>query len=729
MILHSSLPEFGRCGSDRRAWFKSLVLLMLALLPAFGPGPASRALAADDPQASVPASIELWIEGVPKGASNELAQPRGAWTLYVDDLQFTQSVDEPGERATTLLGPQVNDGDFESGQDGVAAWLAQSVSVVEASAAGVPAARGRKFLAMVADPAAERHFPRVVKFLGMPNLSRGQYFVLTGKVRAKEWDGITHASVSVVFINKNKAQFLAYHGERVAVTPDGWVEVKLEFDYYQGIPKKSLVNDPVTREKLAAKVAAERAQWPAYDIRPRPDDGKNLALSVAKWEGRAGIPGEPFRIWFVGASWTDALAATGYRLENAIRQRFPNARPIEFKRHSGSGTPWNYARGWISQFVLADQPDLILTYTHGDPEMLDAMLADIRRHSTADIIVPSLHLMAHEDAEPARWIEWFQGAYGFPLSAIREISKKYNAEFVENRRELAEYLTGIGKKPSALLADGVHQNTHGNLRTWDNIVRHIAKPRAFNETPESRERKVPVSPAAKTATERVVLSSDWSVADGVARTSRKGERIKVEFMGNRIDLLGRSVKGGGSIKVFIDGKPADRAPVFFTTSIRPQPKAFPWKIAMAGPGDVGPHAVDLGRNIVPQTWTITLTSETGDYRLEGSVTGADGEGNSAQPFTSRSGQIRIDPGLWRFNGQEEQGKVTYGNRAGDKYAFDVYRSAVGVVSFAANQPGRLHRPLAQNLDRARGLHVLEIETQGDGEVVIESFYVFQPPEN
>jgi hypothetical protein len=27
-----------------------------------------------------------------------------------------------------------------------------------------------------------------------------------------------------------------------------------------------------------------------------------------------------------------------------------------------------------------------------------------------------------------------------------------------------------------------------------------------------------------------------------------------------------------------------------------------------------------------------------------------------------------------------------------------------------------------------GAHELEIETQGDGEVAIESFYVFQPPE-
>ena len=55
--------------------------------------------------------------------------------------------------------------------------------------------------------------------------------------------------------------------------------------------------------------------------------GKNLALAVAKWEGRAGIPGKPFVIWALGSSYTDRQG-DGYELIQAIRQRFPNAPPI-----------------------------------------------------------------------------------------------------------------------------------------------------------------------------------------------------------------------------------------------------------------------------------------------------------------------------------------------------------------------------------------------------------------
>ena len=39
-----------------------------------------------------------------------------------------------------------------------------------------------------------------------------------------------------------------------------------------------------------------------------------------------------------------------------------------------------------------------------------------------------------------------------------------------------------------------------------------------------------------------------------------------------------------------------------------------------------------------------MTSDNGDYQLTGSLTGADGEGHVTRSFTSRSGQIQIDPG-------------------------------------------------------------------------------------
>jgi hypothetical protein len=505
-----------------------------------------------------------------------------------------------------------------------------------------------------------------------------------------------------------------------------------------------------TEAEMSAAYEAQRAQLPAYDIAPRPGDGKNLALSVAKWEGRAGIPGKPFVIWALGSSWT-AAQGDGYGLMHAIRQRFPQAPTIIYKRHCGSGTPWEYAAGWVKQFVAVEQPDLVFTYTVGSAEGLDRMLTEVRRHTTADIIVPSIHFkppcgLTPKDVENSPGQQWGQ---------IREICRRHGVEFVENRRELAEYLQRAGLTPNDLLWDHVHQNLHGQMRVWDNVARHIAKPDRFDYAPESRERRIAVVTPVATATEQLSFwggCGGWNAIGGAAQTGVAGARLKVRFVGNRIDVLGRRMPGGGSVKLFIDGIPAERAPVFATTFIQAK-AATPKRPFVHNVQDCAPHAVDLGAKLVPQTWTITMTSDVGDYRLQGSVTGPDGEGNLARPFHSRSGQIGIDPRFWREGRVEIHGRpvvqrhgkpvvdfgvtavpvvyengqpVAYGDVQGDTFTFDVYRCARGTLSFRGAKPGPLAEPLVRSLPN--GEHTLEIVAAGDGLVTIEGLYVFQPPE-
>lgn len=253
-----------------------------------------------------------------------------------------------------------------------------------------------------------------------------------------------------------------------------------------------------TEAEMAAAYEAERAHLPAYDVAPRPGDGGNLALSVAKWEGRAGIPGKPFVIWALGSSYTDRQG-DGYELIQAIRHRFPHAPPIIYRKHGGPGTPWEFVHGWIKQFVAAEQPDLIFTYTSGTLEGLDAMLTEIRRRTTAEVIVPSLHFKPPSALTP----EDIENGAGVPWGRAREICAKHEAEFVESRREMADYLSHAEVKLEDLLADHNHQNVHGRIRIWDNVSRHLAKSEQSAYTPESRERRVAVAPPTETATEQV----------------------------------------------------------------------------------------------------------------------------------------------------------------------------------------------------------------------------------
>ena len=166
--------------------------------------------------------------------------------------------------------------------------------------------------------------------------------------------------------------------------------------------------------------------------------------------------------------------------------------------------------------------------------------------------------------------------------------------------------------------------------------------------------------------------------------------------------------------MWIDGEPAQEAAVFYAGYVQPDRSNAP--APPNPPRDRAPHSVTLADDIVPQRWTITMTGDQGDFELVGSVTGNDGQGNAFQPFTSRSGQIVIDPELWR-------GAKT--NRTGDRFTFEVTRCAVGEVDFKGDERTRFRARLVENLPN--GPRTLKLVARGDGPVTIDAFDVFEPP--
>ena len=616
-------------------------------------------------------------------------------------------------------------GNFETDGKMPSGWQAEKGKIVTAA----DAPEGRAYFQMEVVNGFGFHTPDIAAKPGRP------YFLSFWlKSPSEQWACIT-------FFSDERLQSTSVNIPYIPGTGNKWKRVGTYF--WLPVPSKSFkfhimfrgqpeipgqficLDDVQLRTASEAEMAtayeAERSHLPPYDVTPRPGDGSNLALSVAKWEGRAGIPGKPYVIWAIGSSWTESQR-DGYGLIYAIRKNFPKAPPIEYHMHDGAGTPWDYAAGWAKGFVAADQPDLVFTYTPGSPEGLDALLTNVRKLTTADIIVPSIHFgptspmpMTPNDIENG-YANW---------AKVREICKKHHAEFVEHRRDMADYHKTTGLAPDDLLWDHTHQNQHGRIRVWDSVMRHITLPKEFTYAPEALERRIAVNPPTATATEKVILSGQWTAAGDSVQSKQAGERITVHFTGNRIDLLGRRGPGGGTVEVHIDGIQADRAPVFYTNYIKAKPKVWP-QVLGGQPGDHAPHAVTVGTNAVPQTWTITCTSDVGDYQIVGSVTGPDGEGNVAQPFVSKSGQIAIDPKLWRNGRVETNGKTLYGTVTGDTFTFDVFRCATGKINFQAESPTSLAEPLVQNLPNRE--HTLEIVTVGDGAVKIDGFYVFQPLE-
>jgi len=440
--------------------------------------------------------------------------------------------------------------------------------------------------------------------------------------------------------------------------------------------KRNLTTDEPRAPKGKPDGAAD------YIAKAGPNDGQHLALTMHKLENGISPP-RPFLIWAIGSSYTNMLGG-GEAWKEEIPERFPKAPPIEYKKMVGNACPWQYARGWLRHLVIPEQPDLVITYTNGNPADLEKLIVEVRQHSTADIIVPSLHW---RERDQELWGK-SENAMDQDVAAVREVCRKHAVEFIESRRDWAAYLTENKLPIPALLKDAVHQSDYGARIINSNILAHLRRPETFSYKPESRERRITAPPAK----------------DGV---------IKLSFTGNRIDLIGKKSPKGGSARIWIDDKPADQLDAFLMSYIQPGAKNHK-EGKGAVPRDQAPHAVTLGKNVVPQTWTLVISSDTGDYELTGSVTGPDGKGNAFKPFTSTSGQIIIEPELWR---RAER------NRVGDRFTWDVRRAGTGEVSFRGAAGEIFVVRLAQSLTNTE--HTLKLVPTG--EISIEGFDVFEPP--
>jgi hypothetical protein len=398
----------------------------------------------------------------------------------------------------------------------------------------------------------------------------------------------------------------------------------------------------------------------------------------------------------------------GDLLIELVRQRFPAAPEIVYRKIAGNSTSYHYSHGWARHLVIPDQPDVVLLYNFGKTEDLERLIVELRRNTTADILVGSLHwCIPHKpvwpDPEAAN-------SHQNP-QALRALCQKYGVEFVENRREMTEYMVAGKLAIEDLLRDSVHESPFAARMTVMNIARHFHRPDPFGYDPAGRERRIEVEAAPGN-----VVSGKWNRLEGDAAlaTTQRGSEITIPFTGNRVELIGWRDADGGTAEVFIDGKPADQIDAFYATYIQPDPKNAP--NPPNPPRDRCPHAVSLGKNLVPQKWTVTMTSDTCDYELVGSATGPDGKGNALEPFTSDSGQILIEPEFWRD---------AKNNRTGDRFTFEVVRSAVGSVCFKASSKVKFRLRLAAGLSNQP--HVLKLVARGDGVVTVDALDVFEPP--
>ncbi|MBX3732972.1 MAG: hypothetical protein KF791_10300 [Verrucomicrobiae bacterium] len=284
-------------------------------------------------------------------------------------------------------------------------------------------------------------------------------------------------------------------------------------------------------------------------------------------------------------------------------------------------------------------PDLILFHCYGPylpGQSWEQLLRAFRTRTTADVLLLGNHPVAPwELDEPmnsaAIDFETFPSLHGpawVNYVRIPALSRDLGFCNPDNRSAWKRYLRDQGLMPQDLLSDHIHLNLRGS-----DLLKAIVLPYL-----EARPMQPPLDPFnnGRVRTHPVGTGGlDWIQG-----------RLRLPFTGNRVDLLAAG-GDGGPCRVLVDGRPPSQWP-----SGTGHSRTSTW----IGETDTRPallRVASLGP-LVAEEWSLTVTeADPVDrrrfrFRVEGSVTGADGEGTSTERFVSDSGRVVIEPSDWNF---------------------------------------------------------------------------------
>ena len=326
------------------------------------------------------------------------------------------------------------------------------------------------------------------------------------------------------------------------------------------------------------------------------------------------------KVLFYGQSITEQ--AWSYTVANDLRTRFPNANLVITNRAIGG-----YGAEFLVHTAQSDlfpfYPDLIIFQVYGSLSSYEDLIRQIRERTTSEILLQTDHVTLNEElleaTDPAQAGSMSAAAWKSYVFLPR-LASEYGAELADVRTGWKDYLAANTLDASALLRDHIHLNSHG-----DYVMAELVKPHLVHRPGQ--------------------LETRWRDA---ARTYYVGEDIlwrngtlELDFQGNRVDVV-FNPHASGAITNYIDDLPPSAHPgaYYFTRS---SPAAGTWRPALFG---MESEALPL-----VEEWTVTITSfnpatRQVQFELDGSRTGPDGAGDSAQRFVSNSGRVILEPYAW-----------------------------------------------------------------------------------
>lgn len=394
------------------------------------------------------------------------------------------------------------------------------------------------------------------------------------------------------------------------------------------------------------------------------------------------------RVLFYGQSitaqsWTKTV-------EKDLRQRFPSV-VFEFHNPAIGGFTSPALVRTAEHDLYPWYPDLLIFHVYGPIEQYEEIIRNTRQRTTAEIVLTTDHIHVKQANQ-----DEIDDSDDSHSAQIIEVAKKYDCMLIDLRAKWRAHLAAQHLPAKDLLRDHIHLNDAGCALMARFVCEELVRqPGLGNGAPSSGR------------IERIAPASLRRNADGA---------FELPFVGNRVVAVSDG-KGAPNAEspLSLDGQPL-AANLEMWAATLPSPGPFIWMPAIRQVRFEQPPGV--------QKWTLSLLPDSAPdgkklhFKLEGSLTGADGEGWSDQRFVSPSGRVVVESSDWHVAWPLSYRKKSLPE--GFQVRWSTYQTATPLYH---TMPHHAQTVLLQGCANAQ--HVLRIE--GDpGKLGIDSFIVHTP---
>ncbi len=328
------------------------------------------------------------------------------------------------------------------------------------------------------------------------------------------------------------------------------------------------------------------------------------------------------RVMFYGQSITSQ--AWTQIVQKRLSERYPTAN-FEFRNAAIGGYTSNALIRTADHDLYPWYPDLLFFHVYGPMDKYEEIVRRVRERTSAEIVLWTSHLNIVSRDKPNE----INTSHDTRAEQIRAVAPKHDCMLIDLREKWRKYLADHSIAVKALLTDTVHLNPQGCELYAKLIAEELVRVPELGDNPT----------AAGTIT--TIAADAPEVSQGTDGC------LTLRFAGNRVVAVSDG-KGASNAKaaVLLDGKPMDGMKELWAIT---RPSVGPARIWMPAINHIA-----FEKPLVEEDWTLTCLPDSMPdgkkihFRVQGSVTGDDGEGWNTERFVSRSQRVVIEPPDWRI---------------------------------------------------------------------------------